>query len=349
MVQEKTEKKKRSGSSEAKVPEDKKDRKESEDLTVIEGSEDKVKAEENIVSEDNVKSEEDSNEDNSIDNSIDIEDEKIIKKTGDAEIEVVSADALSEDDLPVKKSVKADNRSTSAWAPKTEIGRKVKSGEINDIDIVLDKGLKILEPEIVEALLPEMESDLLLIGQSKGKFGGGQRRVFRQTQKKTQEGNKPKFATFAVVGDSNGHVGLGYGKAKETVPAREKALCKAKLNIMKIRRGCGSWQCSCGTPHTIPFKVIGKCGSVTVTLMPAPKGTGLCVESEVAKILKLAGVKDIWSKTRGKARTKINHIFATISALQKLSSTKIMSSHKELLSIAEGSIKAAQTEKEVEA
>ena len=98
------------------------------------------------------------------------------------------------------------------WKPKTEIGKNVKKGTITDIDEVLVNGHKILEETIVEVLIPELESDLLLIGQSKGKFGGGQRRVFRQTQKKTKEGNKPSFATYAVVGDHNGHVGVGYGK-----------------------------------------------------------------------------------------------------------------------------------------
>ena len=100
------------------------------------------------------------------------------------------------------------------WVPKTEIGKKVKSGEITDIDQILDKGLRILEPEIVDILLPDLEKDLLLVGQSKGKFGGVQRRVFKQTQKKTREGNKPKFATFAVVGNKKGYVGTGFGKRK---------------------------------------------------------------------------------------------------------------------------------------
>ncbi len=163
-----------------------------------------------------------------------------------------------------------------SWKPKTTLGGKVKAGEIKNIDEILDNGEKILEPEIVAVLLPELESELLLIGQSKGKFGGGQRRVFKQTQKKTREGNRPKFATIVVVGNKNGYVGISYGKSRETVPAREKAIRKAKLNVIKIKRGCGSWQCSCGEPHTIPFAVEGKCGSVRVRLIPAPRGTGLC-------------------------------------------------------------------------
>jgi small subunit ribosomal protein S5 len=224
------------------------------------------------------------------------------------------------------------------WHPKTDLGRKVKSREITNIDDILEAGKPILEPEIIDMLLPNMESDLLLIGQSKGKFGGGSRRVFRQTQKKTKEGNKPKFSTFSVIGNKDGYVGLGFGKAKETVPAREKALRKSKLNIMRISRGCGSWQCNCKTPHSIPFTVDGKCSSVIVELRPAPKGTGLKAEKEVAKILKLAGIKDVWSRTRGQTRNKLNVIEAVRKALIKLSSTKVQQHHIEDLAIKAGAL-----------
>ena len=159
----------------------------------------------------------------------------------------------------------------STWTPRTELGKKVKAGEITNIDEILDKGLRILEPEIVDALLPDLESDLLAIGQSKGKFGGGKKSIWRQTQKKSKEGNKPSFTTMAVVGNRDGYVGLGTGKAKETMPAREKATRRAKLNIIKIKRGCGSWECGCGEQHSIPFAAKGKCGSVEFFLKPSPK------------------------------------------------------------------------------
>lgn len=222
------------------------------------------------------------------------------------------------------------------WKPKTSIGIKVKNNEIKNIDEILDNGLKILEPEIVDILLPNLSTDLLFIGQSKGKFGGGQRRIFKQTQKKTQEGNKPKFATLAVVGNDDGYIGVGHGKSKETVPAREKAIRSAKLNIMKIRRGCGSWQCGCKEPHTIPFTVEGKCGSVRIKLMPAPKGTGLCVDSECQKILKLAGVKDVWSKTSGQTSSKINLVYACINVLKRLMEMKVKTEQIEGLGVVEG-------------
>ena len=204
----------------------------------------------------------------------------------------------------------------SAWKPKTELGIEVKEGKIKNIDEILDGKKKILESEIVDSLV-NIKSDLLSIGQAKGKFGGGKRRAWRQTQRKTKEGNVPTFSTMAVVGDENGHVGIGSGKAKETLPARDKATRKAKLDIIKIKRTCAAFDCACAEPHTIPFKTTGKSGSVKVTLIPAPQGTGLVVANELKKILKLAGIKDVYSKTFGKKRTTFNLIKACINALKK--------------------------------
>lgn len=222
------------------------------------------------------------------------------------------------------------------WHPKTEIGKKIKKGEIVDINEMLDNGYSILESEIVDALIPNLQTDLLEIGQSKGKFGGGKSSIWKQTQKKSKEGNKPSFSTIAVVGNADGYVGIGKGKAKETVPAREKAIRKAKLSLTKIKRGCGSWECGCGEPHTIPFKVTGKSGSVEITLMPAPKGTKLCTEGECQKILKFAGIKDIYSKTRGHTKTKSNLVKACFKALQKLSDMKIKEDFAKKAGITEG-------------
>jgi len=223
-----------------------------------------------------------------------------------------------------------------SWKPRTSIGTKVKEGLITSIDEVIDNGLPILESQIVDILLPDLEHDLLLIGQAKGKFGGGQRRIFRQTQKKTKEGNKPKFTTCAVVGNKNGYVGVGFGMSKETVPAREKAIRQAKLNLFKIRRGSGSWEDEATEPNSIPFRVSGKCGSAVITLFPAPKGTGLRVEKECAKILQFAGIQDVWSLTLGQSKTKINLIKACIQALKSLVNTKIKARDREALAICEG-------------
>lgn len=229
-----------------------------------------------------------------------------------------------------------------SWQPLTQVGKQVKSGEITNINQILDAGLPILEDQIVDSLLPELQSDLLMIGQSRGKFGGGQRRVFKQTQKKTREGNKPQFSTLAVVGNGDGYVGVGFGKSKETVPAREKAIRNAKRNLFKIRRGCGSWQCNCGESHTIPFKVEGKSGSVSIVLMPAPKGKGLIAETEVQKVLKLAGLKDIWSKTQGHTSTKSNLIHAVVAALKESMRVKVSTDQIKSCKIIEGMVKSEQ-------
>ena len=218
-----------------------------------------------------------------------------------------------------------------AWTPRTALGKLIHEGTITDIDTVFEQGHNIMEAAVVNALVPDLEEDLLLIGQAKGKFGGGQRRIFRQTQKKTKEGNKIQFMTCALVGNKNGYVGVGIGKSKETVPAREKSKRQARLNLIQVRRGCGSWECNCSEPHSIPFKTEGKCASVKVILLPAPKGTGLVCGDNVKDVLRFAGIKDIWCKTFGSTGTKLNFISAVIDALKNISKVKISGEFKEKL------------------
>ena len=203
------------------------------------------------------------------------------------------------------------------WKPKTKLRILVKNKKIKKMEEILNQ--KVLESEIIDTFL-NLNSDILNIGQAKGKFGGGKRRAWRQTQKKTAEGNVPTFSCMAVVGDQEGYVGLGYGRSKETLPARAKALRKAKLNIFKIKRACASFDCTCGEPHTVPFIVEGKCGSCRVKLMPAPQGTGLVIGDECKKILRAAGIKDVYSVTNGKIRTTINLAKACMDALSKTNS-----------------------------
>ncbi len=244
----------------------------------------------------------------------------------------------------IKEVIETVPAPETSWKPKTALGKMVKEGVISDIDEIFNKGYRIMEPEIVNTLVPNLEEDLLLIGQAKGKFGGGQRRIFKQTQKKTQEGNKIHFKVCAVVGNRNGYVGIGMGKSKETVPARDKAKRIARLNLIRIRRGCGSWESGAVEPNTIPFAVEGRCGSVRIKLMPAPKGKGLCIEKECAKVLALAGIKDIWSKTEGQTGTKPNLISALIDALKKLTEVKVRPEHLAKLAIVEGKLKNTSVE-----
>ncbi len=217
-----------------------------------------------------------------------------------------------------EKQEKLDN-----WVPKTELGRLVRAGKIKDIDQIFDEGRKVMESEIIDLLLPNLSSDVLFIGQSKGKFGGGKRRAFRQTQKVNKEGASLTFGVMAVVGDGKGHFGVGFGKAAETLPAKEKAARKAKLNMIRIPRGCASYDCSCDESHSIPITTTGKSSSVVVKLMPAPQGTGLVIGDELKKILKAAGIKDVYSHCEGRVRTTFNTAKACVNALNKLNDLKL--------------------------
>lgn len=221
---------------------------------------------------------------------------------------------------PEEREKREIEKHLGEWKPKTKLGKMVKEGKIKNIDEILEKE-KILEPEIVDSLL-NLRSDLLAIGQAKGKFGGGKRRAWRQTQKKTKEGNIATFSCMVVVGDGKGYVGIGYGRAKETLPARAKALRKAKLNIIKVKRGCGSFDCICDEKHSIPVKTEGKSGSSKIIFWPAPQGTGLVVSDEGRKILRLVGIKDVYSKTFGQTKTTFNLAKACIDALKKIKSIK---------------------------
>ncbi|MCL2156592.1 MAG: 30S ribosomal protein S5 [Methanobrevibacter sp.] len=202
------------------------------------------------------------------------------------------------------------------WEPKTKMGRMVKEGTITDIDEIFEKGLPIMELEIIDALLPELDEEVMDVN---------------LVQRMHKSGRKVNFRVIVAVGNKNGYVGLGQGKAREVGPAIRKAVDDAKYNIIKVRRGCGDWGCVCGREHTVPFKVNGKTGSVTVTLMPAPAGVGLAVGNVGKTIMKLAGINDVWSKTSGQTQTTVNFANATFEALKELS--KVKASEKDLKSM----------------
>ena len=255
--------------------------------------------------------------------------EKDIEKLEKEDEVVAAAEAhhkkerrLTREERRAQREEEARRAALDAWVPKTEVGKLVNTGKEKDIDKILDTGKRILEAEIVDVLIPNLKSDVILIGQAKGKFGGGKRRAWRQTQKKTKEGNVLSFSCMAVVGDGKGHVGIGFGRAKETLPSREKAIRKAKLNLMRIERGFETPEQETHDPHTIPHIVEGKSGSVTLKLKPAPRGTGLAVADECKKILKLAGIKDAYGKARGHSRTTFNLAKACINALIKTTKMK---------------------------
>ncbi len=225
------------------------------------------------------------------------------------------------------------------WVPRTKLGRMVKDGKITDIDQILDRGLRILEPEIVDYLLPNLEIEYLAVGQLKGPRGGGRRTIFRPTARKTAEGSRLSYGVMAVVGNGDGYIGLGYGKSREREMARLKAIRNAKLNIIKIVRGCGSWECACGEPHSIPFKIEGKSGSVRVIFMPAPKGVGLAVNDTAKVFFRLAGVRDVWGKSFGDTDTRVNLAYAIFDALKKLSIVRVRESFRKFSGLVAGRLK----------
>lgn len=194
-----------------------------------------------------------------------------------------------------------------AWVPKTELGKKVKSGQISSIDEIFKSGKKIMEAEIIDCLLPDLQVKTVDI---------------KKTTRVTRAGRHFSFRVSVIVGDGNGHIGVGTGKNIERITAQQKAVKNAKLNIVPIKRGCGSWECNCTKKHSIPFKTVGKSASLRVELLPAPNGVGLAVSDTIKPVLQIAGIVDIWSSTRGSTDTKLNFVRATVKALENLSSFK---------------------------
>ncbi len=199
-------------------------------------------------------------------------------------------------------------RSLANWVPKTEAGRLVRNGEITSLDQMVERGLAVMEPEIVDSLVPDLEEKMV---------------DFKKTAKVRMAGRMFAFRVTILIGDKSNFVGVGVSKDRERWPAVRKATREAKLNLFKVRRGCGSWECMCGTNHSVPFTTTGKSGSVRVTLIPAPKGTGLVAGDNVKDVLRFAGIRDVWCKTRGSTGTKLNFVEAAIDALNRATKMRL--------------------------
>jgi small subunit ribosomal protein S5 len=211
------------------------------------------------------------------------------------------------------------------WVPNTRLGKLVEKGEIKSMADALRTRLPLREPEIVDILLPDLEDEVLDVN---------------MVQRMTDSGRRVRFAITTVVGNGDGFVGLGRSRGKEVGPTIRKAIDNAKLNLIEVKRGCGSWECGCGQPHSLPFDVSGKKGSVRVTFKPAPKGIALAVGDVAKPVLKLAGIKDAWAFTSGHTKTTTNYAAAAFEALKKTAETRVSKMQEDSLQIKTGTLQA---------
>lgn len=194
------------------------------------------------------------------------------------------------------------------WEPVTRLGRLVRDGEIETMDEALNSGLPLKEVEIVDQLLPGLEDEVLDIN---------------MVQRMTDSGRRVKFRCVCAVGNRDGYVGYAEGRDDQVGGAIQKAIGIAKLNIIDVSRGCGSWECGCGRPHTVSLRTTGKAGSVEVELLPAPRGLGLAGGETVRNVLELAGIEDCWTRSSGQTRTTVNFAKATFNALRNTAEARV--------------------------
>ncbi|GAA0458178.1 30S ribosomal protein S5 [Halococcus dombrowskii] len=197
--------------------------------------------------------------------------------------------------------------SNRGWEPRTRLGKLVAEEEITSMDEALNSGLPLKEPEITDQLL-SLEDDVLDIN---------------MVQRMTDSGRRVKFRCVVAIGDRNGYVGYAEGRDDQVGSAIQKAIEIAKLNMVRVSRGCGSWECGCGRPHTVALRTDGKAGSVEVELRPAPRGLGLAAGATARSVLELAGIEDIWTNSSGKTRTTVNFAKATFNALKATSEARV--------------------------
>jgi len=192
------------------------------------------------------------------------------------------------------------DREENQWTPVTKLGRLVQEGKISSIEEIFLFSLPVKEAEIIDHFLKDKLQDEVM--------------KIMPVQKQSSAGQRTRFKAFVALGDNNGHIGLGVKCASEVATAIRGAITAAKLNVAPVRRGY--WGRKNGLPHTVPCKVTGKCGSVRVRLIPAPRGTGLVASPAGKKLMHMAGISDCYSSSRGHTRTMGNFIKAIFYALK---------------------------------
>jgi small subunit ribosomal protein S5 len=187
------------------------------------------------------------------------------------------------------------------WKPRTTLGSQVASGTINSMDQVYENGMRIQEAEIVRHLLPDIKSQVVHVG---------------IVQKQTDAGEMTRFGAIVAVGNEAGWFGIGKGKASQMRIAIDKATNAAYLDVIPVKLGCGSWECRCSQLHSVPFRVRGKGGSVSIEIVPGPRGLGLVAGENIRSLLKLAGLRDAWTKSFGSTNTMSSTTKAIFNALR---------------------------------
>jgi small subunit ribosomal protein S2e len=189
------------------------------------------------------------------------------------------------------------------WKPLTKLGRDVDSGKIKTLEEIFKFSMPIKEVEIVDKLIGGIDTYKEEVMKVK------------PVQKQTTAGQRTRMKVWVLIGDGRGHIGLGQKAHKEVQGAVQGAIAIAKMNIIPVRMGY--WGNNIGMPHTVPMKITGKEGSVSVRLVPAPRGTGIVGAPTSKKVLQMAGVQDCYTQTRGCTKTKGNFLYATYYALAK--------------------------------